>query len=126
MSDLKRTEEIIREKIYLRLNEELPYEVSQVRFVSVSRSVFTSSETQDWSFFSFLVCMCHTQSLSVICLTITQRTDSWTVFPNGSVRIDHTLIVRAESHKPILIGAKGQVLKSVRCSLLLAVVLLFF
>jgi GTPase Era involved in 16S rRNA processing len=50
-----------------------------------------------------------------------QRTDAWTVFRDGSIRIDHTILVGAESHKPIVIGAKAQVLKQVRVCVRLVV-----
>lgn len=43
-SDLKMTEEIIREKLFLRLNQELPYETKQVRcFVSANRVLHARS-----------------------------------------------------------------------------------
>lgn len=60
--------EITREKIFLRLHDELPY--------------FTHVET-----------------------------DAWENRKDGSVRIDQTLYVGKEGHKPIVIGKNGETLK---------------
>lgn len=60
--------EITREKVFLRLHEELPY--------------FTHVET-----------------------------DAWENRKDGSVRIDQTLYIGKEGHKPIVIGKKGETLK---------------
>jgi len=62
--------EITREKIYLRLHEELPYATTVV-------------------------------------------TDSWTDHKDGAVRIDQTILVSREGHKPIVIGKGGQTIKKI-------------
>ena len=62
--------EITREKIFERLHDELPYQ-------------------------------------------ITVETDQWKEMPNGSARIEQTIFVTRDSHKKIVIGENGQMLKSI-------------
>lgn len=62
--------EITREKIFERLHDELPYQ-------------------------------------------ITVETEQWKDMPDGSARIEQTIYVTRESHKKIVIGGKGQMLKSI-------------
>ncbi len=62
--------EITREKIFERLHDELPYQ-------------------------------------------ITVETDQWKDMADGSARIEQTIFVTRESHKKIVIGEKGQMLKSI-------------
>ena len=62
--------EVTREKLYLRLHDELPYQAAV--------------ETTGWS-----------------------RT------PKGEIRIDQTIYVARESHRPIVIGKGGQTLKAI-------------
>ena len=62
--------EITREKIFERLHDELPYQ-------------------------------------------ITVETDQWTEQKDGSARIEQTIYVTREAHKKIVIGEKGQMLKSI-------------
>lgn len=63
-------EEITREKLFLKLNQELPY------------------------------------SLCV-------KTDSFTRFENGDIKIHQTIYVTKENHKAIIIGKRGSLLKEV-------------
>jgi GTP-binding protein Era len=44
---------------------------------------------------------------------ITVETEQWKDLPNGSVRIEQTIYVARDSHKKIVIGEKGQMLKSI-------------
>jgi GTP-binding protein Era len=44
---------------------------------------------------------------------ITVETDQWKEMRNGSARIEQTIFVARESHKKIVIGEKGQMLKSI-------------
>eukprot|EP00698_Gefionella_okellyi_P016783 TRINITY_DN4826_c0_g1_i1.p1 TRINITY_DN4826_c0_g1~~TRINITY_DN4826_c0_g1_i1.p1 ORF type:complete len:589 (-),score=138.88 TRINITY_DN4826_c0_g1_i1:20-1645(-) len=69
-SDLTRAEEIVREKIYQRLNQEVPY-------------------------------------------VVRQHTESWSVYKNGSLRIDQILYVRSESQRAMVIGKKAAVIQQV-------------
>ena len=62
--------EITREKIFERLHDELPYQ-------------------------------------------ITVETDQWKEMADGSARIEQTIYVTRDSHKKIVIGDKGQMLKSI-------------
>ena len=62
--------EVTREKLMLRLHEELPYQ-------------------------------------------LTVETESWTPFDNGSVRIDQIIYVARESHKKIILGKQGRVIREV-------------
>lgn len=62
--------EITREKIFERLHDELPYQ-------------------------------------------ITVETDQWKEMADGSARIEQTIFVTRDSHKKIVIGDKGQMLKSI-------------
>lgn len=62
--------EITREKLYLRLHEELPY----------------SSHVE---------------------------TEAWTELPDGSVKIEQAIYVERESQKKIVIGRKGETVKSI-------------
>ncbi|MEZ5916496.1 MAG: GTPase Era [Parvularculaceae bacterium] len=62
--------EVTREKIYLRLHEELPYES-------------------------------------------TVETDSWTRTKKNELRIEQTIYVSREGHKPIVLGKGGQTLKAI-------------
>lgn len=62
--------EITREKIFERLHDELPYQ-------------------------------------------ITVETDQWKEMPDGSARIEQTIYVTREGHKKIVIGERGQMLKSI-------------
>ena len=62
--------EITREKLYLRMHEELPYE--------------TTVETEAWQ----------------------ERKD-------GSIRIEQTIYVERENHKPMILGKQGQAIKAI-------------
>ncbi|MGY6533287.1 GTPase Era [Glycocaulis sp.] len=62
--------EITREKLFLRVHDELPY-------------------------------------------GLTVETDSWQERKDGSVRIDQTIFVEREGHKPMIIGKGGQSLKTI-------------
>ncbi len=62
--------EITREKLFERLHDELPYQ-------------------------------------------LTVETDSWKELPDGSARIEQTIFVSRESHRKIVIGEGGRVLKAV-------------
>jgi GTP-binding protein Era len=62
--------EITREKLFMRLRDELPY-------------------------------------------ATTVETESWTERKDGSVRIEQTIYVERESQKPILLGERGQMIKSI-------------
>jgi GTP-binding protein Era len=65
--------EITREKLFERLHDELPYQ-------------------------------------------LTVETESWKDLPDGSARIEQTIYVTRESHRKIVIGEGGRVLKSVGSS----------
>lgn len=43
----------------------------------------------------------------------TVETDKWTVMKNGDVRIDQTIFVERESQRKIMLGEKGQTIKSI-------------
>jgi GTP-binding protein Era len=43
----------------------------------------------------------------------TVETDKWTVMKNGEVRIDQTIFVERESQRKIVLGEKGQTIKSI-------------
>lgn len=43
----------------------------------------------------------------------TVETDKWTVMKNGDVRIDQTIFVERESQRKIMLGDKGQTIKSI-------------
>ncbi len=60
--------EITREKLYLRVHDELPY-------------------------------------------ALTVETESWKVLRDGAVRIEQTIYVEREAHKPIILGKNGQTVK---------------
>ena len=60
--------EITREKLYLRVHDELPY-------------------------------------------ALTVETESWKTLKDGSVRIEQTIFVEREGHKPIILGKNGQTVK---------------
>lgn len=60
--------EITREKLFLRVHEELPY-------------------------------------------ALTVETESWKALKDGSVRIEQTIYVEREGHKPIILGKDGQTVK---------------
>jgi len=62
--------EITREKLFLRLHEELPY-------------------------------------------TLTVETTDWKELKDGSIRIEQTIYVERESHRKIVLGAKGQTIKEI-------------
>jgi GTP-binding protein Era len=62
--------EITREKLFLRLHEELPY-------------------------------------------SSTVETDSWTVRPDGSVRIEQTIFVERDSQRKIVLGKGGEAIKAI-------------
>ncbi len=62
--------EITREKLYMKLHDELPY-------------------------------------------ATTIETDKWTEMKDGSVRIEQTIYVGRESHKPIVLGQGGRMVKSI-------------
>ncbi|MEL6369133.1 MAG: GTPase Era [Pseudomonadota bacterium] len=70
ISDRLMAAEVTREKIFLRLHQELPYE--------------STVETEDWT-----------------------RTKA------GELRIDQTVYVSREGHKPIVLGKGGQTLKAI-------------
>ena len=60
--------EITREKLYLRVHDELPY-------------------------------------------ALTVETESWKTLKDGSIRIEQTIYVEREAHKPIILGKNGQTVK---------------
>ncbi len=60
--------EVTREKLYLRVHDELPY-------------------------------------------ALTVETESWKPLKDGSVRIEQTIFVEREGHKPIILGKNGQTVK---------------
>ena len=63
--------EVTREKLFLRLHQELPY-------------------------------------------SLTVETEDWQDFDDGSVRIEQTVYVAREAHKPICLGKGGRTIKAVR------------
>jgi GTP-binding protein Era len=44
---------------------------------------------------------------------LTVETESWEEFDNGSIKIDQVIIVGKNSHKPIVLGKKGSMIKQV-------------
>jgi GTP-binding protein Era len=60
--------EITREKLYLRVHDELPY-------------------------------------------ALTVETESWKALKDGAIRIEQTIYVAREGHKPIILGKNGQTVK---------------
>lgn len=60
--------EITREKLYMRVHDELPY-------------------------------------------ALTVETESWKTLKDGSIRIEQTIYVEREAHKPIILGKNGQTVK---------------
>jgi GTP-binding protein Era len=62
--------EVTREKLMLRLHEELPYQ-------------------------------------------LTVETESWEERPDGSVRIQQVIVIGRESHKAIVVGKRGSMLKTI-------------
>lgn len=60
--------EITREKLFLRVHEELPY-------------------------------------------ALTVETESWKTLKDGSIRVEQTIYVEREGHKPIILGKKGQTVR---------------
>jgi len=45
---------------------------------------------------------------------LTVETDKWTDFSDGSVRIDQTIYIDRESHKPIVLGKGGRTIRIIR------------